>query len=621
MSEGACGRRHRRRTLRGDWAALHNPNVRRVLAFCFIDGACFSLWYSQVFQILINRLSGDTTVGWLSATSGAAQMAGALIAGFAVGLPRQTLIRLGAFSGMVAAALSLFGVSMLQVHVFFFSAMLWGLYSGMVSTGTEALFADSIETGRRDFAYNLKWVNQTLCDCVGSAASLVMLLRLGNEWDVSSLQMLMYTGVSLHPVAQLALFTLKDKYALEEYVGGHASQHVVASDAPEAPGPGKEATTPSQTSSDPLTSSEGVSSTEHPLLAAPDTQNPAEAATLELGECAKLYEAGVAQREAVLARLALRSARKERAYLAAQEARNPAARAVAAAWHHATAAFEWSAVPYLVCLFDFLVAVGSGMTMRYIPLFFVNDYHVSPVVLMSVYIAISVTTAAISTLVRYLGAHYVSRVAAVFSVRLVGTTLLLLMGLTHLNLYILLPIFVLRNALMNSTRGVTRSVIMDCVSKSSRAKWSAFESFSSLTWAGSAVIGGYIAEAKGYQYTFVVTAVFHYVALLGLAPALYGAREVERAQRERRWREDAEEKGWKRALRRLGSTGAVSPTNAIEERADPQQPAEERSCHPPMKFESHRGEGAREARDAACRVEVAAEASTRSDTNVASRSG
>lgn len=57
----------------------------------------------------------------------------------------------------------------------------------------------------------------------------------------------------------------------------------------------------------------------------------------------------------------------------------------------------------------------------------------------------------------------------------------------------LMVAFVARNSTMNAVMGITRSVIMDSVKKENRAKWSAFESFSSFTWAGSAMVGGYIA--------------------------------------------------------------------------------------------------------------------------------
>ncbi|KAH9600713.1 hypothetical protein LSM04_002477 [Trypanosoma melophagium] len=523
------------------WTALYNRNVQRILLFSFIDGACFSLWYAQVFQVLVNRLSGDTTVGWLSATSGASQMVAALISGFIPNVPRQVILRLAAVSGLVAIALSLYGVAILEVYVFFFSSALWGVYSGITATGVEALFADSVETGRRDFVYNLKWINQTLCDCVGSLVSLVMLLRLGNHWDTDSIRKLMFTGLALHPIAHLLLFTMKDKYRLDESTNGdHVAQvDVVISDAtPTAETP------PAHFIAQPGTSQPAKQTAQFPPSGIPsekslvhDTDGGSSHITTSILTTPTAAEGEVAQREAIFFQLAAQSVRREEEYRAAQQGRSRLGQLVDSACYYAKWPWERTAVPYLVCAVDFFVAVGSGMTMRYIPLFFVHDYNVSPVVLMSTYIGVSISTAFLSYLVRYVGEYYMGRVAAVVLVRLIGTTLLLLMGLTHLHIGILLPIFIIRNSTMNSTRGVTRSVIMDCVRKESRAKWSAFESFSSFTWAGSAVVGGYIAEAKGYQFTFVVTALIHYMALLTLVPAIYGSRAVESMRRQQRWQE------------------------------------------------------------------------------------
>ncbi|KEG12640.1 hypothetical protein DQ04_01561070 [Trypanosoma grayi] len=526
--------------LRGDWAALRNPNVQRVLLFCFIDGACFSLWYAQAFQILINRMAGDTTVGWLSATSGMAQMLGALFVGFFVSVRRQTVVRIGAVCGLFAAALSIYGVTVLRVPVFFFASLLWGAYSGIIATGTETLFADSVETGRRDFVYNLKWINQTLCDCVGSFTSLIMLLRLGNDWDIGSLQKLICTGYALHPIAHLLLFTMKDKYTLDEKATRGTAQvviHVESTDDEQlSSSPMKQVVSPTDC---PFSSQERFVQHEIDADNTLGTSLSNSPVTTTPRGAAKTPEDASLEREALLFQIATRSERRHEEFLAAQCERNSAGRLAAAACYYANWMYEWSAVPYLVCLVDFLVAVGSGMTMRYIPLFLVNDHGVSPVILMGTYITVSVVTAGLSLVVRHVGERYMSRVAAVILVRVIGATLLLIMGLTHLNLVILLPVFIIRNAMMNCTRGVTRSVIMDYVRKESRAKWSAFESFSSFTWAGSAVVGGYIAEAKGYQYTFVITAIFHYVALLTLSPAMYGAGEVEKLQREQKWREGA----------------------------------------------------------------------------------
>ena len=101
---------------------------------------------------------------------------------------------------------------------------------------------------------------------------------------------------------------------------------------------------------------------------------------------------------------------------------------------------------------------------------------------------------------------------------------------------------------------------MDYSSKESRAKWSAVESFSNFTWAGSAVVGGLIADAHGYHATFLVTTLLHYVATAVIIPAAIAGRKLEaivvrmnREERERAAAQKLEEKARKeREARRSG---------------------------------------------------------------------
>ena len=115
-------------------------------------------------------------------------------------------------------------------------------------------------------------------------------------------------------------------------------------------------------------------------------------------------------------------------------------------------------------------------------------------------------------------------------IRGTGTSLLMYLAVAEgsaANVWPMLAVFVVRNALMNSTLGMSRSMIMDCVRKENRSKWSAVESFSSFTWSGSALIGGYLADAHGYRFSFLITAVLHYVATAALVPAFFSSRKLE----------------------------------------------------------------------------------------------
>ena len=61
-------------------------------------------------------------------------------------------------------------------------------------------------------------------------------------------------------------------------------------------------------------------------------------------------------------------------------------------------------------------------------------------------------------------------------------------------------IFVFRTAIMNSSTGIKRSILMDAVPKASRVRWNSLESMTRMTWSGSAVLGGYLVDRFGYRY-------------------------------------------------------------------------------------------------------------------------
>ncbi|KAH9600658.1 Major facilitator superfamily [Trypanosoma melophagium] len=508
---------------------FRNHNVVLIIAFNFLDGACLSVWSAQLLPVLVNYLGGDRAVGWCAAALGVAQIIGATIAGYAADkLPRKEVIRLGAFCGIVAVPSTIVAVQLLVMPSFYISQSIWGMYLGIVSTSSEALFADSVASGHRAFIYNLKWIVQTVCYCVGYLVTLIMLLVMGNVWSTKSLQIVMTVGLVSHPVAQLLLLLLKDEYALGE----------TDSNLPAAPDIKNGNAIPQRKAiQSTLTKALLEEEEEERTVASYSDEKSSIQVTLEddVSSSQGLQNKSKEYREN---NIEDSKACESDTYLYY----NPPQP------HGCKAVFSWmctsNAVPYMVCFTDFWMAVGSAMTVQYITLFLVHDYNITPTLLMGAYIIISCSAALSAALVRYVGEYYVGRLPAVIAVRTVGTTFLLLLSIAKgpmARFALVVTFFIIRNATMNSTMGITRSVIMDRVRKESRAKWSAFESFSSFTWAGSAVVGGYIAEAKGYQFTFFITAMIHYAGVLALIPAaiaMHGAetrlRAVKRAQREAR---------------------------------------------------------------------------------------
>ena len=59
---------------------------------------------------------------------------------------------------------------------------------------------------------------------------------------------------------------------------------------------------------------------------------------------------------------------------------------------------------------------------------------------------------------------------------------------------IIVPIFIARTCLMNSSAPLMKSILMDYVSKRNRAKWASLDSVARFGWSGSAVAGGELVQ-------------------------------------------------------------------------------------------------------------------------------
>ena len=69
---------------------------------------------------------------------------------------------------------------------------------------------------------------------------------------------------------------------------------------------------------------------------------------------------------------------------------------------------------------------------------------------------------------------------------------------------------------MNSTQGLTKSVLMDNVPSDERGRWTSLEAVNRMSWSGSAVIGGWLIGEGGILFNFYITAIIQIVATVPL---------------------------------------------------------------------------------------------------------
>ena len=205
-------------------------------------------------------------------------------------------------------------------------------------------------------------------------------------------------------------------------------------------------------------------------------------------------------------------------------------------------------VPYVLFASALLLALGSGMTIKFFPLFFKNDLQLSPVYVQLIYLLVPIWMGICSDLGER-AARVIGRVTVMVSFKIVGIGLLVSMALLRdwvapespagrpnatdadelaggweagsgggggsgggvdvtrvLKVVLTVAIYLMRTTLMNCTYPIEEAVLMDYVPPGTRARWKALDSISSFGWCGSAAIGGLIADAYDYSTTFLITA-------------------------------------------------------------------------------------------------------------------
>ncbi|RLN52794.1 hypothetical protein BBJ29_000762 [Phytophthora kernoviae] len=169
-------------------------------------------------------------------------------------------------------------------------------------------------------------------------------------------------------------------------------------------------------------------------------------------------------------------------------------------------------VPYLLFLSDFIVSNGMGLVTAFFPLFFLQEYSLSPVRVQTLFALQSLGVALLSFLAQ-MASSSTGRMPIVVITRVLGTLSLLLMAVSH-DVTDQSVLFLAHGAFMQCTDPLRRSVLMDFVPKSHRARWTSLAGLTAASWAGSAVLGGIIVDSYGYRLCFLVAAL---VYICGLA--------------------------------------------------------------------------------------------------------
>jgi len=176
-------------------------------------------------------------------------------------------------------------------------------------------------------------------------------------------------------------------------------------------------------------------------------------------------------------------------------------------------------VPVILTIADFIGAIGSGMTVKFFALFFINDIKFNATQIAIATSAYPLSMGIFTYLLQKISV-WTGRAQASFGSFFLNTCCFVLLYWVRWE-PALVAIFLIRGGLANANSPLDRSILMDYTSSKKRGWWNALQSFSSSTWSGSALLGGFIIDSKDYRFSFLITGGIYLAVSLIYSPLLF----------------------------------------------------------------------------------------------------
>lgn len=481
-------------------------NVKFVFIFTLAFWSASSIISQQVLAGYIFVLTGSNTpVGLVKAIQGLAQLLFALPAGFAADfLRRDRILACAGAIGIITALLTGFSFQVESLPLIYTSFALWGIFMAFQSPAMEALFADSVPFGHRSFPFTLKHVVLNTALVLGPLCAILLFWHFGDTWELPVLRPVMLFGTFLAAMSMAALFQFNDDMAYEN------QQHVLAIERE-------------------LHSIERNFSVEISAYIPEELESDADGGTSSTpngGPLSSLAFSPINSRAPSEFSMLLRSPGSAVNGPATMYMTNPSLgvdqlldedlvfnEAVQFAKPAPTCCgLNASHVPTILFISDFVVSNGAGMTTHFFPLFLFQEFGLTPIQVAELFALLPICVA-VSSLAAQFVSRYCGRMSVIVFTRLAGTACLLAMALST-SLEAQCALFLARGAMMRCTEPLRRSLLMDFVPKKQRARWNSLEGLTRFSWAGSAVLGGFLVEAHGYRFCFLATSAVYAAGVL-----------------------------------------------------------------------------------------------------------
>ncbi|KAJ0397119.1 hypothetical protein P43SY_009401 [Pythium insidiosum] len=461
-------------------------NVKNAYLVTFFLWAARSILFQQIISGYVFVLTNSNKpVGVVKGIQGISQLIFSFPAGYMADKTRRdTILKVSGAIGLFSTLLTFVAVEQTSLTLLYVAFALWGLFAAFRDPAMEALFADSIPHGQRSFPFMIKYNISNLAMVLGPAMAMLLLLFYGDVWQIRELTGVLEFGTVLMAIAAVLLFRFNDDLALE-------NESVVTTkdlEADDAKSPRRRsASRDSVHSNQPLRTPSVVNNDLEFEYDYSDDET-AETATKKTNETSALLDG----------------------QMRTTGVQTPATTAVPLARF---ACFNSTHVPYLIFASDFIISNGAGMTINFFPLFFKEEYGLSPIQVSTLFVLQPLLIMVLSYASQWSSQRF-GRMPIIATTRALALLCLFFMAFAKpLGLQVVL--FLMRGGMMRCSQPLRRSILMDHVPREIRARWNALEGLSVFSWSGSAVLGGYLIDSYGYRMCFLITS-FVYTLGVGL---------------------------------------------------------------------------------------------------------
>ena len=493
---------------------LINQNVLIMLLSAGTYGIADSIWSGTVLCVYILMLMGDndndmdassggTTsnnkfVGYMEAVNGLAYMIsgpiltrvlgrclrnGAILNWFGLpifmGVGALTIVVLD-WVGTDEEELSTVDNSTAdQAYVYFIVLMgLWGFRQRLMNGPAQQLFVDSCTADNHDKFRVALFAVYIIASSAGALLSIIVFRMLGDDWTLGDLRNVMYVGISLELFVGVLLFFFNDKKAIHERQTPYEEKHF--------PGPPSSAfaeSTVYQSVTD-----DGVEAGPNNLPRSnPQEMDESDSVADDLFD-GEESSSTFYSRQANMTPLEYTLTKRIFAY----------------------------------CLFaqSFVINVGSGLTIKFFPLFFRFDTGASPSEIQSIYSVLPILMVFCSGLSRRFSETN-GQIKTILQVKCTGLACLYAMALGGDTIadqrWLTLLLFLAYKAFMSSTHPIEEQLTFQYVDKDEFKWFTNLDTLSRIGWAVSAAVGGILIDFHDYQYVFLIAAVIQTFGIFFIA--------------------------------------------------------------------------------------------------------